>query len=299
MDPDTGVYSSNVPSPTGIHSDPALAGYGVDQAKQLAEKILTLDPPVDIVYSSPFYRCLQTLKPTTEQLFQERGGGKVRVENGVGEFYGRARFDHPSPAPLSVLHTHFPDLDPDYTPIIIPSTNGETIEGLHNRIAYALHRIVAAVDADPKSPRALLICTHAASMIAMGRVLTGRMPKDPSEDDFKCFTCSLSKFVRRRKENVAPNGEDTIGGKWDRASPDDIPNVGWRNGKGVKGGWNCELNGDCSFLRGGEERGWYFSGDEAFLADPNAYNDRLNTTAAITVEVTGAEIDEHGKASRL
>lgn len=84
MDPDTGVYSSNVPSPTGIHSDPALAGYGVDQAKQLAEKILTLDPPVDVIYSSPFYRCLQTLKPTTEQLFRERGGGKVRVENGVG-----------------------------------------------------------------------------------------------------------------------------------------------------------------------------------------------------------------------
>jgi len=155
-----------------------------------------------------------------------------------------------------VLHTHFPDLDPDYTPLIIPSANGETIEGLHDRIAYALHQMITTLDADPKGPRALLICTHAASMIAMGRTLTGRMPEDPAEDDFKCFTCSLSKFVRRQKENVVSSGDDTKGEKWNRASPDDIPNVGWKDRKGVKGGWNCELNGDCSFLRGGEERGW-------------------------------------------
>ena len=92
-------------------------------------------------------------------------------------------------------------------------------------------------------------------MIAIGRTLTGRMPEDSAEDDFKCFTCSLSKFVRRQKENVVLNGDDTKE-KWNRASPDDIPDVGWKDGKGVKGGWNCELNGDCSFLRGGEERGW-------------------------------------------
>jgi transcription factor C subunit 7 len=25
---------------------------------------------------------------------------------------------------------------------------------------------------------------------------------------------------------------------------------------GVGGGWECTVNGDCSFLSGGEERGW-------------------------------------------
>lgn len=84
VDHEQGTYTSQHPSPTGIASDPALAAYGVDQAKQLAEKINNLDPPVDIVYSSPFYRCLQTLYPTVEVLKQRPEGlGDVRVEHGV------------------------------------------------------------------------------------------------------------------------------------------------------------------------------------------------------------------------
>ncbi len=84
----SGTYTANVRSPTGIPSDPALASYGEEQAKQLAEKIVNLDPPVDVVYSSPFYRCLQTLKPAVEKLFAEgKAGGKIKVEQGLG--YGR------------------------------------------------------------------------------------------------------------------------------------------------------------------------------------------------------------------
>jgi transcription factor C subunit 7 len=88
-------------------------------------------------------------------------------------------------------------------------------------------------------------------MIAMGRVLTGRMPGDENEEDFRCFTCSLSRFERkdRSKGAEAP-------GEWDRRRPEEIPEVEWRNGKGVAGGWDCVVNGDCSFLSGGEERGW-------------------------------------------
>lgn len=33
----------------------------------------------------------------------------------------------------------------------------------------------------------------------------------------------------------------------------------WKRGVGVRGGWTCEVNSDCSFLSGGEERGWYGS----------------------------------------
>lgn len=89
VDPNTGEYKSMTLSstPTGIPSDPALASYGEQQAAQLADKLLSLDPPIDVVYSSPFYRCLQTLKPATERLFASDGrlsGQKIRVENGLG-----------------------------------------------------------------------------------------------------------------------------------------------------------------------------------------------------------------------
>ncbi|KAK7525865.1 histidine phosphatase superfamily [Phyllosticta citriasiana] len=288
VNPNTGEYKSNIiTTPTGIPSDPALASYGEHQAAELAEKLLSLDPPIDAIYSSPFYRCLQTLKPTAEKLFGEGGrlaGQDIKVENGLGEFYGLARFDHPSPAPLAVLSTHFPTLlDEDYNPLLVPSTNGESIPDLHDRIAYTLHRIIEELDADPRGPRTLLICTHAASMIAIGRTLTGRMPPDEGEEDFKCFTCALSRFDRR-----GTAGQIDVE-RWDVSKPHDIPRVPWRDGRGVGGGWDCTVNGDCSFLSGGEERGWKFSGDEAFLTDPNAFNDKINTGEPIPSTSSAAD----------
>jgi transcription factor C subunit 7 len=83
----TGVYSSpqGIPSPTGFANDPVLAAHGVDQSIEFADHISQLDPPVDIIYSSPFYRCLQTLKPAIETLCAERKEFPlVRVENGIG-----------------------------------------------------------------------------------------------------------------------------------------------------------------------------------------------------------------------
>ena len=81
LNPATGEYYTNVPSPTNIPSDPPLASYGVEQAKQLAERVVTLDPPVGAIYSSPFYRCLETLKPTLAKL---GGNVPVRGDNGLG-----------------------------------------------------------------------------------------------------------------------------------------------------------------------------------------------------------------------
>lgn len=253
VDPSTGHYNSTVPSPTGIVADPALASYGVQQARQLGEHLQTLTPRPDIIVSSPFYRCIQTLRPYTDALHSSGKDVKVHVERGVGEFYGLARFDHPSPAPFDVLVTHFDHLvDPERT--IIPSTKGESIPQLHNRIAYALTQLIARADNDPNGPKAMLICTHAAAMICIGRALTGRMPEDDGEEDFKCFTCAFSKFVRRPRSKFTASST-AAEAEWDPEAPEKVPDVGWR-GVGVGGGWDCEVNGDCSFLTGGEERGW-------------------------------------------
>lgn len=272
VDPATGHYRTSTPTPTGIPSDPQLASYGCEQAEQLGEHIVTLDPPVDVVYSSPFYRCLQTIRPAVERLIDEgRTDGKVRVENGVGfvvppfrpilndlpsrltfgsEFFGLARFEHPSPAPTSTLSRHFSFLSSTHKPAIIPSITGESLPGIHDRHAYALNHIIRALDNDPSAPRALLICTHAASMICIGRVLTGHSPTELEEEDFRCGTCALSTFVRR---GPAPEEQVEV---WDEKEPNKVPVVDWKSGKGVGGGWDCTVNGDCSFLSGGEERTW-------------------------------------------
>ena len=134
---------------------------------------------------------------------------------------------------------------------IKPAPNGESIESLHDRVAYALNGIVESLDEDKAQPKAVLLSTHAAVIIAIGRVLTGNMPEDFTEEDFRCGTCCLSKYVRRR------NGKnnETVG-EWTETQPETIPVIDWKNGNGVKGGWDCQLNGDCSFLTGGEERTW-------------------------------------------
>jgi transcription factor C subunit 7 len=122
----------------------------------------------------------------------------------------------------------FGNLDHDYVSSINPALKGEKIVELHERVRNALNHIITTMDNDPGQPKTVLICTHAATMIAAGRVLTGRMPDDLDEDDFKCFTAGLSKYVRRSTD------------------PD----------RGVAGNWDCELNSETSYLSGGAERGW-------------------------------------------
>lgn len=184
--------------------------------------------------------------------YQEKLTGRFSFPK-RSEFYGQAPFQHPIPASVSELSTdYFPDIvDASYTASLIhPSRRGESLEGLHARVAYALHKLIAKLDGDPQGPKAILICTHAAAMIAIGRALTGQMPEDWDVDDFQCFTASCSVFRRRT------GGESVqVQGEWDEGEPESIPDTKWK-GRGVGGGWDCEKNADCSFLSGGEERGW-------------------------------------------
>lgn len=195
------------------------------------------------------------------------------------EWFGPTSFfEHPSPSPPSDLLPHFPTvLNPSssstpYKPHVLPSTRGETIAQLHNRLATALSGIIADVDAEiahleasqppeNRSSKAVLIVSHAAPLIAIGRALTGNMPEDPDVEDFNVFTAGLSRFVRRG--GLASAAGERDGGKGEgRLAPGtkiirpetSVPD--WQGGKGVGGGWDCVANGDCSFLSGGAERGW-------------------------------------------
>jgi transcription factor C subunit 7 len=68
-----------ITSPTGIASDPPLAAHGTEQAKELTAHLVKLDPKIDRIYSSPFYRCLETINPTAEALDLQ-----VLADNGFG-----------------------------------------------------------------------------------------------------------------------------------------------------------------------------------------------------------------------
>ena len=240
----TGTYKSSIPSPTNLPADVSLTAHGVEQAHELATYFASVsNPRISRVYSSPYYRCLQTIQPTVDKL----GLSEILGDTGLGEWYGDAPFTHPSPAPPEVLHALFSAYSLTRSSSIIPSANGETILELHNRCAYALSYIISSLDREVGDEEvAIVICTHAASLIAMGRALTGLMPRDVNEGDFRPFTCGVSKFVRQTVEWQEVR-------MWNEEKG--VPDIGWR-GRGVGGGWDCVMNGSCEHLNGGEERGW-------------------------------------------
>lgn len=251
VDPSTGAYNSSIPSPTGISADPALTAHGVDQAKELGAHLLTVNPPIEAVYSSPYYRCLQTISPFVELKAAElkRQGGNssplattvtaIRPETGIAEWFGSAPFEHPTPAAGKVLKKFFPHYDEDYQAAVVPAAKGETIEELYERLAAGVGAIIDQCEAEGR--RSVVLCSHAAPIIALGRVLTGQVPESVDVQDFDAFTCGLSVFRRKAVSRDAAQAKGP---------------GSWKNGTGVRGGWTCEVNSDCSFLSGGEERGW-------------------------------------------
>ncbi|KAK3333103.1 PGAM-domain-containing protein [Cercophora scortea] len=307
VDHTNGNYSAMLRSPTGIAADPALTAHGVEQARELADRLLAADPPIERVYSSPYYRCLQTVEPfvrkraaslletTTTTPPTTTTTTAVRLETGIGEWYGAAPFEHPVPASHDKLASLFPAmLDREYKAAVVPSRTGEGIDELHDRVSATMDALVAECDRD--GVRAVLLCSHAAVVIALGRVLTGEMPDSIDVEDFRAFTCGLSMY-RRRRQREGREGETAAapvsrgwGGEtapataaaagaaaaetWTNTTAsasiraagavDHHAQQGWRRGRGVSGGWDCELNSDCAHLSSGEERGWRFSGDESF-----------------------------------
>jgi len=89
------------------------------------------------------------------------------------------------------------------------------------------------------------------------------MPENEEDADFNCGTCSLSVFKRRKTPSGTGEAdarkeqeEEEVVEEWDERQPDHIPRVAWRDGKGIMGGWECTVDGDCSHLTNGEERSW-------------------------------------------
>lgn len=211
---------------------------------------MTLDPPVDRVVSSPFCRCIQTVQPFVDKVKQLQGRDiQILGEHGLGEWYGMYRTKDPVPASLDTLRSFFPTYTENEKPLWIPATEGESIVELHDRAAYTLAGIIQQFDKDPAAPKSVLICTHAATFMALSRALTGRFPEDISAQDFHPWTASLSTFKRKIFEGVTTT--------FDKRAGDTLPKLDWQHWDGIGGLWECVSSGDCSFLSGGEDRGWY------------------------------------------
>ncbi|KAF8560396.1 phosphoglycerate mutase-like protein [Imleria badia] len=211
--------TTNWTSPTGLARDPPLAAYGEAQAVELASYLESLpkDKQPSAIFSSPYYRCLQTSKPVAERLSLP-----IHVEHGLSEWYspvapGTGLF--PRPKSAIELRAMLPEISPSWNTVEIdhswdsvwlPPRKGEDVEGIHTRMSDFLIRLIHQIDtrSDMCHHKHVLLLSHAAPIIAMCRHLLAQ-PELP----LRVGCCTMSEFSRKHD---VPGGKETS--RWEAAS---------------------------------------------------------------------------------
>ncbi|KAJ7110169.1 histidine phosphatase superfamily [Mycena epipterygia] len=227
-------------SETGLPRDPPLAAFGVTQAEELAAYFLGLpaEQRPTAIFSSPYYRCLQTSKPVSAAL-----GVPIYVEHGLSEWYSPVAEGtglHPRPGSAAELVPYFPDaIDADaWASVWYPSRRGEDVAEVHARVGGFLDVFVPEVERKfaGQHTRVLLV-SHAATTIALARALVGDRALP-----LRVGCCSLTEVVR--KHDVIP----------------------------ILGGWDARRLADGAHLKEGSSREWGFEDIEIsnglVVADP-------------------------------
>jgi transcription factor C subunit 7 len=213
-------------APTGIDSDPPLATHGEEQAIELAHYFLSITPQPEIIFTSPFYRCLQTSAPIAKVLDID-----IELENGVGEWYKPDRPTIPQPANYEILSPFFPSLKNNWDSVLYPSSKGETEEDIFERAKAFLEKFIPAFEKRHPKVETILIITHAATKIALGMALLGfnnvRETIDDEDTRLRAGACSLDLFRRVSIDDTVPS-------------------------------WKILMNGNVEFLTEGEEMHWDF-----------------------------------------
>ncbi|KAG8695583.1 hypothetical protein FRC08_007687 [Ceratobasidium sp. 394] len=216
--------TNNWTSPTGLAKDPPLASYGIEQAVLLAKHLASLpeEKRPTLLFSSPYYRCLQTTQPIAEILSLP-----IHVEHGLSEWYSQVEPGtglHPRPATAQALQQYFSLIDTSWESIYLPDRRGETIEGVHARCDDTLRALVSRIEQHPtlKVHKNILLVSHAAPIIALVRSLVGdkHLP-------LRVGTCTLSTLNRVGVEGFQWEAEGVL------ARGDFMPN-------GVERDWGFE-----------------------------------------------------------
>ncbi|KAK2461883.1 hypothetical protein APHAL10511_006346 [Amanita phalloides] len=242
-------------SETGLPRDPPLAAYGVTQAQELAVQFLSLpreDRPTAI-FSSPYYRCLQTAKPIANALQIP-----LYVEHGISEWYSRVAPGtglHPRPGSASSLKQYFPEIDTAWDSIYYSSRQGEDVDAVHERAKSFLSAFIPHVESTlPQEQHSrVMLMSHAATVIVLARALVGdrQLP-------LRVGCCTVSEFVRD-------------------------------NGGGILGTWKAVRLADGSLLSGGSSRDWGF--EDVQIAHGKAIDDSgISGVEADPDELVGLQI---------
>lgn len=277
------------PPPTGIDGDVQLAKHGIRQAHELGRYLLAVDEQPELIFSSPFFRCLETSEPISEFLEVP-----VYIERGLGEWYRPDRPVIPVPADNETLGKFFHDkVRMDWVSCQLPSEKGETEEELYKRCHEVLDKFIRKVEEDFPNVETIMLITHGATKIALGLNLLGRpnvrcTMADGSKEYIRCGSCSLDKF------QVQSQGydKDGITTKITDENDDELVTTPPLQRK-----WLCTMNGNTEFLSRGEEMNWGFhlnveAGSDADIKSRINTNTTDKETLYVSIDIPSGSYKE-------
>lgn len=230
-----------VSPPTGIDSDPPLAPHGIKQAEELSEFFVNMPADKDkpqMIFSSPFYRCVETIYPTSKKLDLV-----IHPERGLGEWFKPHRSIVPVPADHRVLNSFFNTVPSDMDWLwdtIVPSLEGETEDEIFKRCQDFWLKFIPKFESKHPDIECIVLVTHAATKIALGMSLMG----------YK----NVREFLTKKDGG---DGKTTrIGGS--TCSVDGYTCDNKNTGNSLNN-WNMFMNAETGFLTHGAEMDWHFA----------------------------------------
>ncbi|KAL1413726.1 C6 zinc cluster transcription factor-like protein [Vanrija albida] len=131
----------------------------------------------------------------------------------------------------------------EYAPTYFPNRRGETVPELAARIDGFVRAFVRRVEAERPDVRTLLIVSHAACVVQIGRALVGDYALD-----FPAATASLSLY---RRKGLGSLSAARAHGHVDGAL--------FGTGKPVLGDWDAVILNSVDHLSGGVQHSWGFA----------------------------------------
>ncbi|WFD31717.1 hypothetical protein MSPP1_002756 [Malassezia sp. CBS 17886] len=204
--------------------DPPLTAHGEGQVRDLAASFAAMprDERPQLVITSPYTRCVCTAVPVAEAL-----GVEFAVEPGLAEWFAPVwpadSGVHPSPPAARHVRACPDGVSARWDPLLYPDPQGESMDALHVRMYESFRRLRARCEG--WGVERVLLVSHAASSIALGRMLQTGGSLAGATHDVRAGTASVSKYVRDERSER----------------------------------WTQVYNGNTDFLPGGSEREWDFS----------------------------------------
>ncbi|CAM9430806.1 unnamed protein product [Chrysoparadoxa australica] len=164
--------------------DPHLAPKGLQQARELAERLSGVAPPLKAIYSSPFVRAVETAHIIAEVLSLE-----VCVEPGICEVLTRCF--PPEFLATSTLCESFPLISKTYVPVVPPNELGPESSDASSSLLRLIISQASLSCPRPHQPPpgSVLFVGHGASCAGITEALCGRWSY--------MGLCTLSTFVKR------------------------------------------------------------------------------------------------------